>query len=95
VRFSAIQQGARLDDAISIMAHRKISELPVVDSSDRPLGMIDITDILEIEQSPSTKPLASVATLSEENASYGDPNSNPCNPWDHGPTSLRIFGPLT
>ena len=95
VRFSAIQQGARLEDAISIMAHRKISELPVVDSSDRPLGMIDITDILEIEQSPSTKPLASVATLPEENASYGDPNSNPCNPWDHGPTSLRIFGPLT
>jgi arabinose-5-phosphate isomerase len=95
VRFSAIQQGARLDDAIAIMAHRKISELPVVDSTDHPLGMIDITDVLEIEQSQSPKPLVSVATSSVENASCDDPNSDPCNPWDHGPTSLRIFGPLT
>jgi len=95
VRFSAIQQGARLDDAIAIMAHRKISELPVVDAADRPLGMIDITDVLEIEQTQSSKPMISIAAIPEENTPCGDPSKDSCNSWDHGPTSLRIFGPLT
>lgn len=95
VRFSAIQHGARLDDAIAIMAHRKISELPVVDTADRPLGMIDITDVLEIEQTQSLRPMISVAAIHEENAPCEDLSADSCNSWDHGPTSLRIFGPLT
>lgn len=47
--FSAIQIGAKLPDAIDVMVKRKISELPVVDQDDRPVGLIDITDVLEIE----------------------------------------------
>jgi arabinose-5-phosphate isomerase len=33
-------------DAVSIMAERKISELPIVDSLGRPCGLIDITDVV-------------------------------------------------
>lgn len=42
----AVVSGASLSDAWDILAGRKISELPVVDHAGRPLGMIDITDIL-------------------------------------------------
>lgn len=38
--------GAMLSDALEILAERKISELPVVDDDGRPVGMIDITDVL-------------------------------------------------
>lgn len=49
-RFQAIQSGARLEDAIFVLAHRKISELPVIDDDNCPLGMIDITDVLGLVQ---------------------------------------------
>lgn len=35
-----------LQDAIAIMSHRRISELPIVDSGGRPVGLIDITDVV-------------------------------------------------
>ncbi len=49
-RFHAIRMGARLEDAIDILANKKFSELPVVDDQDRPMGMIDITDVLGLVQ---------------------------------------------
>ncbi len=45
-KFSAIQTQARLTDALSILAQRKISELPVISHDDRPMGLIDITDVV-------------------------------------------------
>jgi len=33
-------------DAVATMAQRKISELPVVDPQDRPVGLIDVTDVV-------------------------------------------------
>lgn len=33
-------------DAIAIMAERKISELPVVDATGKPVGLLDITDVV-------------------------------------------------
>lgn len=36
-----------LPEAIQLMSHRKISELPVVDEHQVPIGLIDITDILD------------------------------------------------
>jgi len=33
-------------DAIAIMAERKISELPVVDAEGKPVGLLDITDVV-------------------------------------------------
>ena len=40
------KSGMRLSDALDVMTSRKISELPVVDDEGRPLGLIDVTDIL-------------------------------------------------
>jgi arabinose-5-phosphate isomerase len=38
--------GTRLTDAVDILRNRKISELPVVDAAGKPVGMIDITDLI-------------------------------------------------
>jgi arabinose-5-phosphate isomerase len=38
--------GTRLLDAVEIMRREKISELPVVDPAGRPVGLIDITDVI-------------------------------------------------
>jgi arabinose-5-phosphate isomerase len=42
----AIRLGARLSDAVELLAGRKISELPVIDEAGRPCGLIDITDVV-------------------------------------------------
>ncbi len=41
-----VPQGSMMVDAIAIMAERKISELPVIDVAGRPLGLVDITDVV-------------------------------------------------
>lgn len=41
-----VPQGSMLVDALAIMAERKISELPVVDAAGKPVGLLDITDIV-------------------------------------------------
>jgi arabinose-5-phosphate isomerase len=38
--------GTRMVDAVEIVRSRKISELPVVDGSGRPVGLLDITDLI-------------------------------------------------
>jgi len=43
-----VPQGSMTLDALSIMAERKISELPVVDAAGRPLGMVDVTDVVAL-----------------------------------------------
>lgn len=43
-----VPEGSMMVDAMAIMAERKISELPVVDASGRPLGMLDITDVVGV-----------------------------------------------
>ncbi len=42
----SITSGATVAAAIDILAGRTISELPVVDSNNRPIGLIDITDVI-------------------------------------------------
>jgi len=41
-----VTAGSMLADAVALMARRKISELPVVDDDGRPLGMLDVTDLM-------------------------------------------------
>ncbi len=41
-----VRQGTPMVQAVELLAQRKISELPVVDAQDRPVGMIDITDVV-------------------------------------------------
>jgi arabinose-5-phosphate isomerase len=38
--------GTRVIDAVDILTRRKISELPVVDEAGKPVGLIDITDLI-------------------------------------------------
>jgi arabinose-5-phosphate isomerase len=38
--------GARVTDAVELLRRYKISELPVVDSDGRPVGLLDITDVI-------------------------------------------------
>lgn len=43
-----VQHGTRTEVAIETLACRNISELPVVDAEGKPLGMIDITDVVNL-----------------------------------------------
>jgi arabinose-5-phosphate isomerase len=46
---------ARLAEAIELLRGRKISELPVVDEGGRPIGMLDITDLIGLEPPPDAE----------------------------------------
>ncbi|WP_228499041.1 KpsF/GutQ family sugar-phosphate isomerase [Thermogemmata fonticola] len=45
-----VRPQTRLAEAIDLLRSHKISELPVVDDQGRPLGMLDITDLIGMEQ---------------------------------------------
>jgi arabinose-5-phosphate isomerase len=47
-----IRSGERMSAALEILTARKFSELPVVDQQGRPLGMIDVTDVVGILPEP-------------------------------------------
>lgn len=53
-----VPQGTLLSEAINLMAERKISELPVVDPEGRPLGLLDITDVLGMIPPEPLAPIA-------------------------------------
>jgi arabinose-5-phosphate isomerase len=42
----SVRFGSMMVDAVELMAGRKISELPVVDGQGRPVGLIDVTDVV-------------------------------------------------
>lgn len=42
-----VASGAMLEDALALMAQKKISELPVVGKNQHPVGMLDVTDLVE------------------------------------------------
>jgi arabinose-5-phosphate isomerase len=43
---TTVRSGDRMGAAIEVLSERKFSELPVVDAQGRPVGMIDVTDIV-------------------------------------------------
>lgn len=45
-RPSTIEPTARMQQALALLAQRKISELPVVDETGRPVGLVDVTDVV-------------------------------------------------
>lgn len=53
--------GARVADAVELMKRRKISELPVVDAAGRPVGLLDVTDVLGLMSREEAEALARVA----------------------------------
>jgi arabinose-5-phosphate isomerase len=53
--------GTRVVDAVEILSRRKISELPVVDGEGRPVGLLDITDLISMVPAEATEAAAKVA----------------------------------
>ena len=53
--------GGRVADAVEVMKRRKISELPVVDAAGRPVGLLDITDVLGLISREEAEQIARVA----------------------------------
>ncbi|TWT36747.1 Arabinose 5-phosphate isomerase KdsD [Posidoniimonas corsicana] len=45
-RPTSIQAGSKTSAAVELLAERKFSELPVVDAEGKPVGMIDVTDVV-------------------------------------------------
>lgn len=56
-----VAQGARVADAVEIMRRHKISELPVIDGQGRPIGLIDITDVIGLLPAEEAAALPQVA----------------------------------
>jgi arabinose-5-phosphate isomerase len=44
-----VRHNARMLEALALMRDRKISELPVIDDDNRPIGLLDITDLIGAE----------------------------------------------
>jgi arabinose-5-phosphate isomerase len=56
-----IAAGSRVADAVEVMKRRKISELPVVDAAGRPIGLLDITDVIGLVSREEAEQIARVA----------------------------------
>jgi arabinose-5-phosphate isomerase len=56
-----IPLGTRVADAVELMKRRKISELPVIDGAGRPIGMVDITDVIGLISREEAEQIAKVA----------------------------------
>lgn len=58
-----VTSGTMLGEAIEVLAGRKISELPVIDANRRPIGLLDITDVINAgERVPAIVPLRPEST---------------------------------
>jgi arabinose-5-phosphate isomerase len=56
-----VLQGTRVADAVEILRRHRISELPVVDALGRPIGLIDITDMISLLPADEAEILSQVA----------------------------------
>ena len=56
-----VGMGDRVADAVELMKRRKISELPVVDAGGKPVGMLDITDVIGLISREEAEQIAKVA----------------------------------
>lgn len=56
-----VAQGSRILDAVDILRRNRISELPVVDSLGRPIGLLDITDVISLLPAEEVEALSQVA----------------------------------
>ena len=51
-----IHHGARMEDAVALMRLHKISELPVIDDDGKPVGLLDVTDLIGAEAMTEQEP---------------------------------------
>ncbi|HEX5471647.1 MAG TPA: KpsF/GutQ family sugar-phosphate isomerase [Lacipirellulaceae bacterium] len=48
-RPTTVPSGTRVGDAVMLLAQRKFRELPVVDKKGRPIGLVDVTDVVGLK----------------------------------------------
>jgi arabinose-5-phosphate isomerase len=71
---TTVRSGLRVGDALALLAERKFSELPVVDAAGKPVGLVDVTDVVSLnsagiaERPPQAKPAAKVRIFPAEGA---------------------------
>jgi arabinose-5-phosphate isomerase len=46
---TTVKSGMRVGEAVTLLAQRKFSELPVVDAEGRPIGLVDVTDVVGLK----------------------------------------------
>lgn len=65
-----VPSGARVRDAVALLAERKFSELPVVDAAGRPIGLVDVTDVvgLKAEATPENSATRNMRVFPAEGA---------------------------
>jgi arabinose-5-phosphate isomerase len=56
-----VSLGTRVIEAVEVLSRKKISELPVVDTDGRPVGLLDITDLIGMVPAEIEQPVARVA----------------------------------
>jgi arabinose-5-phosphate isomerase len=56
-----VLRGTRVGDAVDLLCRHKISELPVIDPEGRPVGLIDITDLIGLLSAEQVEALSRVA----------------------------------
>jgi arabinose-5-phosphate isomerase len=56
-----VPAGTRLVEAVEVVRRHKISELPVTDADDRPVGLVDITDLIGLVSVEEVEALTRVA----------------------------------
>ena len=59
---TTVSAGKLLQDAVAIMSQKRISELPVVDHECRPVGLIDITDVVTLSDKSGGTPTIPMGT---------------------------------
>lgn len=67
---TTVPLGCRMQQAVTLLAGKKISELPVVDETGKPVGLVDVTDIVgwqgENESRPAEKEAPVIRVFPDE-----------------------------
>jgi KpsF/GutQ family protein len=61
---TTVTSGTRVGDAVSLLAQRKFSELPVIAADGRPVGLIDVTDVVGLKTEAEKEAAAAKSTKS-------------------------------
>jgi arabinose-5-phosphate isomerase len=74
-----VRAGSMMVDAVAVMAGRKISELPVVDGQGRPVGLIDLTDVVGLlpRDAAAAEPTRAVPVSSTPCRVFPEPEAGP------------------
>ena len=73
---TTVLAGTMLQEAMAVISHRRISELPVIDDTAKPVGMVDITDLVSLLESDRPTRDVAVARVAATRADPEIPQPN-------------------